>query len=172
MMHQIDRPCTHTIDNTLGSTSMPLDRESQCSLQDRLLHKPMFHTTDAYACRLPPRTSSLSSLKQGILIACQIPRRHGSIGSLLNASLLHSCALRAALAQMHSVLRITGAGGCAPASHFLPKPFLPPAAIFGGDGGSTNAGSSSEPDSASEDGAAFPPVTELPAAGLGEPMKR
>ena len=103
-MHQIDRPCTHTIDNTLGSTSMPLDRESQCSLQDRLLHKPMFHTTDAYACRLPPRTSSLSSLKQGILIACQIPRRHGSFGSQLNASLLHSCALRAALAQMHSVL--------------------------------------------------------------------
>ena len=133
------------------------------------------YTTDAYACRLPPRTSSLSSLKQGILIACQIPRRHGSFGShQLNASLLHSCALRAALAQMHSVLTSLEQkrAPAAPASHFLPKFFLPPAAIFGGDGGSTNAGSSSEPDSASEDGAASEPVTELPAAGLGEPMKR
>lgn len=167
----IDRPCTHTIDNTLGSTSMPLDRESPCSVQDGLLHKPLFHTTDAYACRLPPRTSSLSSLKQGILIACQIPRRHGSFGSIecLPPSLLcPPCCTRTDAQRAH----ITGAGGSAPASHFLPKPFLPPAAIFGGDGGSTNAGSSSEPDSVSEDGAAFPPVTELPAAGLGEPMKR
>lgn len=117
-------------------------------------HQFVIFTQARYPHRMP---NSTSSRELRFSIECLPP-----------SLLCPPCCTRTDAQRAH----ITGAGGCAPASHFLPKPFLPPAAIFGGDGGSTNAGSSSEPDSASEDGAAFPPVTELPAAGLGEPMKR